>query len=40
MIDAHTFSDMSELRIRSNIFPEKDGKIRPIVFLANPKYAK
>jgi hypothetical protein len=40
VVDGHTFSPMSELRFRSKIFPDEDGKIRPIIFLPNPKSEK
>lgn len=36
-IDASTHSGMKELRVRTNIFPMKDGKIRPLCFLPNPQ---
>lgn len=37
LIDGHTMSPMTELRIRSQIFPGADDQIRPICFFANPK---
>ncbi len=37
LIDGHTKSPMTELRIRSQIFPGPDNQIRPICFFANPK---
>jgi hypothetical protein len=40
LIDSHPNSDMIDLRYRSNIFPEHDGIIRPIIFMDNPKYKK
>ena len=39
-IDSHTFSELNEMRFRTNIFPDKDGVIRPIFFFDNPKYKK
>lgn len=39
-IDSHPFSEMNEMRYRTHIFPESDGKIRPILFFDNPKYKK
>lgn len=36
LIDGSTHSGMKDLRVRSNIFPMEDGKIRPLCFLPNP----
>jgi hypothetical protein len=35
IIDGHSRSKMSDMHVRTHIFPEKDGEIRPIVFFPN-----
>lgn len=36
-IDAATITTMNHLRCRTNIFPMKDGKIRPLCFFPNER---
>jgi hypothetical protein len=37
LIDGHSQSKMSEMHIRSNLFPDSTGEIRPIIFFPNIK---
>jgi len=34
LVDGHTGSAMRKLNVRSNIFPEADGEIRPLCFFS------
>jgi hypothetical protein len=40
LVDGHVRSKMSQLHIRSQIFPNENGEINPIVFSPNPDYKK
>jgi hypothetical protein len=40
LIDGHSESKMSQMHVRTHIFPEEDGEIRPIIFYANPNRRK
>ena len=36
-VDGHTFSNLPNARVRSNIFPGPNGTITPYIFYENPK---
>ena len=40
LIDGHSESKMSQMHVRTHIFPDKDGEIKPIIFYANPDRKK
>jgi oligoribonuclease (3'-5' exoribonuclease) len=40
IIDGHSQSKMPDMHIRSNIFPDKLGEIKPIIFFPNNKNCK
>ena len=40
LVDGHPKSNMSQLHVRSQIFPNADGEIEPIIFSPNVNYRK
>lgn len=40
LVDGHVRSKMSQLHVQSQIFPNEDGDITPIIFTPNPEYRK
>lgn len=37
VLDGHSSKTINWTRIRSNIFPQQNGKIEPIIFVSNPQ---
>jgi len=35
LVDGHTHSKMAQMHIRTHIFPDQNGEIRPIIFYPN-----
>ena len=40
LIDSHARTANKNMLVRSKIFPDSDGKIRPLCFFVNPEYKK
>jgi hypothetical protein len=40
LVDGHTHSKMAQMHIRTHIFPDKNGDIKPIIFYPNQTIKK